>query len=76
MEIKKLTKLLFAFVLLAAIIYSGCKGKSGTGPKKIAVIVSTLNNPWFVFLAENAEAKAKELAVTKYLNDYTSSIAN
>ena len=29
------------------------------GPKKIAVIVSTLNNPWFVFLAETAAAKAK-----------------
>ena len=29
--------------------------------KKIAVVVSTLNNPWFVFLAETAAAKAKEL---------------
>ena len=29
--------------------------------KKIAVVVSTLNNPWFVFLAETAAAKAKAL---------------
>ena len=35
--------------------------KSKDEPKKIAIIVSTLNNPWFVFLAEQAQAKAKEL---------------
>lgn len=27
----------------------------------MAIIISTLNNPWFVFLGENASAKAKEL---------------
>ena len=27
----------------------------------MAVVVSTLNNPWFVFLAESASAKAKAL---------------
>eukprot|EP01137_Pigoraptor_chileana_P021873 Opistho-2@86123 len=27
----------------------------------MAIVVSTLNNPWFVFLAENAAAKPKEL---------------
>lgn len=31
------------------------------GPGKIAVVVSTLNNPWFVFLAETAAAKAMAL---------------
>lgn len=30
-------------------------------PKKMAVIISTLNNPWFVFLGEHAAAKAEEL---------------
>jgi ribose transport system substrate-binding protein len=30
-------------------------------PKKIAIIVSTLNNPWFVVLAETAAKKAGEL---------------
>lgn len=35
--------------------------KTSEGPKKMAIVVSTLNNPWFVFLAENAAAKAKEL---------------
>jgi len=39
-----------------------CKTRqTGDEPKKIAIIVSTLNNPWFVFLAERAQAKAKEL---------------
>lgn len=35
--------------------------KTDNSPKKIAVVVSTLNNPWFVFLAETAAAKAKAL---------------
>ena len=55
------TRWLFAFVLLAAIFLNACRNKTSDGPKKVAVIISTLNNPWFVFLAENAEAKAKEL---------------
>lgn len=39
-----------------------CKTRqSADEPKKIAIVVSTLNNPWFVFLAERAQAKAKEL---------------
>lgn len=50
------TLLLLSFSLLIS-----CREKSATQPKKIAVIVSTLNNPWFVFLAENAAAKSKEL---------------
>ena len=43
-------------------------GKSGTpsssgdgGTPKIAVVISTLNNPWFVVLAETARDRAKEL---------------
>lgn len=39
-----------------------CKQKQEQGEKKkIAVVVSTLNNPWFVFLAENAAARSREL---------------
>jgi len=52
-------------LLLAAgliLVGSGCKSKSqGEGKKKMAVVVSTLNNPWFVFLAETAAAKANAL---------------
>jgi len=48
-------------LLLPFAMYS-CKNKSVSGkPKKVAVIVSTLNNPWFVVLAETAAAKARSL---------------
>jgi ABC-type sugar transport system substrate-binding protein len=40
---------------------NSCKSKTNAVHKKVAIIISTLNNPWFVFLAENAAAKAKEL---------------
>lgn len=53
--------MLSLLLLLTVFVVNGCKSRTNTGPKKIAVIVSTLNNPWFVFLAENAAAKAKEL---------------
>jgi ABC-type sugar transport system substrate-binding protein len=47
----------FLFLLLV-----GCsEKKDSNAPKKMAIIISTLNNPWFVFLADNAAAKAKEL---------------
>lgn len=42
-------------------ISCGSADKSPGGTKKMAIVVSTLNNPWFVFLAETAAAKAKAL---------------
>lgn len=46
---------LFCLLLLAA-----CTNKPDSSqPKKMAVIVSTLNNPWFVVLAESAAAEAR-----------------
>src|SRR5688572_482956 len=60
-----LAKWLCAAALLLfslSLFLSGCKEKKEQGQKKkIAVVVSTLNNPWFVFLAENAAAKSREL---------------
>jgi ABC-type sugar transport system substrate-binding protein len=44
------------------LVAPGCRNKShGNEKKKMAVVVSTLNNPWFVFLAETAAAKANAL---------------
>jgi ribose transport system substrate-binding protein len=40
--------------------FAGC-GQSSPGKPSIAIIVSTLNNPWFVVLAEAAEKRAEEL---------------
>ena len=46
---------------LAAILFTQTSFAQ-TAPKgKIAVVVSTLNNPWFVVLAETAKARAIEL---------------
>lgn len=50
--------LTLALVLVAC---SNHQKKADAGTKKIAVIVSTLNNPWFVFLAQTAAAQAKSL---------------
>lgn len=48
--------------VLAASLLGGCKGRSDAGGrKKVAVIVSTLNNPWFVVLAQTAAAQAQAL---------------
>lgn len=41
-------------------LFSAC-GKSEDGKPAIAIVVSTLNNPWFVVLAETAQTRAEEL---------------
>jgi ABC-type sugar transport system substrate-binding protein len=54
-------KILF-LLCICIVCLIGCKKKSADQEKpKMAIIISTLNNPWFVFLAESAKAKAKEL---------------
>jgi ABC-type sugar transport system substrate-binding protein len=61
---------MFAFLAVTAWLLSGCKptsteaprgGPTAAGPKQIAVVISTLNNPWFVVLAETARDRAKAL---------------
>lgn len=50
------------FMSLCMLLVCGCKNNSSTaGRKKVAVIVSTLNNPWFVVLAQTAAAQAESL---------------
>ena len=54
-------KYTFLFLLMMMAVLA-CKQKTNTtSNKKIAIVVSTLNNPWFVFLAETAQKKAQEL---------------
>lgn len=49
------------FTMLSLLLLVGCKGKQKKDePKKVAIVVSTLNNPWFVFLAETAAAASKK----------------
>ncbi len=56
MKIKHLS-----LILLTVIFVFGCSTKEKSGKPKIAVVVSTLNNPWFVMLAESAAENAKKL---------------
>jgi len=48
-------------LLLAIFTLSSCNSKKENAPKKIAVVISTLNNPWFVVLGESAAERAREL---------------
>ncbi|RVT76576.1 D-ribose ABC transporter substrate-binding protein [Flavobacterium sufflavum] len=56
MKIKHLSLMLLTLVLVF-----GCSSKEKSEKPKIAVVVSTLNNPWFVMLAESAAENAKKL---------------
>src|SRR4030095_15810582 len=50
------------FLLFLWCFFIQCKSKSPADKKhKVAIVVSTLNNPWFVFLANTAADKAKAL---------------
>jgi ribose transport system substrate-binding protein len=50
------------YILVLVMVLCGCKSGSDQGKhKKVAVIVSTLNNPWFVVLAQTAADQAKSL---------------
>jgi ribose transport system substrate-binding protein len=56
-------KFLF-FAFFSILIVGGCSSKETSRTdeqKRIAIIISTLNNPWFVVLAETAAEKAREL---------------
>ncbi|MFW5756691.1 MAG: D-ribose ABC transporter substrate-binding protein, partial [Tangfeifania sp.] len=47
-----------------------CNRKNPTGDiKKMAVVISTLNNPWFVVLGESAAERARELGYTAHVFD-------
>lgn len=51
-----------AFLLSGLVLIGACSPKASVEEKKkVAVIVSTLNNPWFVVLAETAAAEAEVL---------------
>lgn len=56
MKIKHLS-----LVLLTLVLVFGCSSKEKSEKPKIAVVVSTLNNPWFVMLAESAAKNANKL---------------
>jgi ABC-type sugar transport system substrate-binding protein len=68
MKTHPIPALLLVLGLALAAVFSGCNRESASkagapaaASKRVAVIVSTLNNPWFVVLAETARDRAREL---------------
>ncbi len=47
--------------VIAALSMTTSCGRSGGGKDKIAIVISTLNNPWFVVLGDTAKERAMEL---------------
>jgi ABC-type sugar transport system substrate-binding protein len=63
-----LTKLVLILFLMAAFV--GCHQTAiKKRSNKIAVVISTLNNPWFVVLGESAAARARELGYEAQIFD-------
>jgi ABC-type sugar transport system substrate-binding protein len=56
---------------LLIVFLAGCNGsqRSDQEEKKVAIVISTLNNPWFVFLAETAAARCRELGYESKIFD-------
>jgi ABC-type sugar transport system substrate-binding protein len=64
----KKTQLVFILALL--LMTAGCdKETNEEGKGKIAVVISSLNNPWFLVLGETAANKAKEFGYEAYIFD-------
>ncbi len=63
-----LTKLFLILILISGL--SSCDQTSEKKhSNKIAVVISTLNNPWFVVLGESAAARARELGYEAQIFD-------
>lgn len=75
---KKLLMVLLAVSLMSLPVFAS--GTQDKGTIKVGVVISTLNNPFFVTLKEGAEAKASELGydlvVLDSQNDPTKELAN
>ena len=57
---------------LSCVSIGSCAAADRTAPadgRRVAVVVSTLNNPWFVVLAETARERAKELGYAATIFD-------
>lgn len=49
------------YLSIIFILFLSCSPKKDQEKPKVAVVISTLNNPWFVVLAESASQYAKDL---------------
>ena len=63
-----LIKLYIGFLII--LTAGSCNNKNqNVESKKMAVVISTLNNPWFVVLGESAAERARELGYTAHVFD-------
>lgn len=61
---------IFYLLLFFLPVFPGCHSSTQKKPgRKIAVVISTLNNPWFVVLGESAAEKARELGYEAQIFD-------
>ena len=58
-------------IFISGLFLSSCSSsdKSNDEVKKIAVVISTLNNPWFVVLGESAKQRTEELGYEAVIFD-------
>ncbi len=64
------------FLVLLGFITIACTSKKEIEKPKVAVVISTLNNPWFVVLAESAVANANRLGYEAKIFDSQNNPAN
>jgi ribose transport system substrate-binding protein len=64
-------QLLSQILLILSIVtsFSSCHSNKQNGKDKIAVVISTLNNPWFVVLGDAAKQRAEELGYEAVIFD-------
>src|SRR5258708_3658520 len=60
-HLTKLTGVTALFIACFVIVAPAIAADQSAAKAKIAVVISTLNNPWFVVLGETAKARAIEL---------------
>jgi len=65
----RLFLIIITMLLALGVLGSSCSNGGKEKPKKIAVVISTLNNPWFVVLGEAAVQRAQELGYEAVLFD-------
>lgn len=68
MKQAKLFKHLLILMLISGTLSCSEKGKNETS-NKVAVVISTMNNPWFVVLGESAAERARELGYEAQIFD-------
>jgi ABC-type sugar transport system substrate-binding protein len=61
MKTLRLSRVLVCAFAVALSLFTVARAGAADAGRKVAVVVSTLNNPWFVVLAETARDRAKEL---------------